>query len=359
MSSIRVMHVINEMAAGGAEALVVEMARRGADVGWVTAVASHGGRRVDDLTAAGVPHHQVAISRRTVRGLIAARRDTAGAVRAFGPDVVIAHNVSATLVARLARPAVPIVTVFHGVADREYRNAARILRWASDRLVVVSDAAARDLRRAGLRGIEVTTIRNAVTLSPNVSRDAARAALDLPPGARVGLCLARMDHPKRHDLLLDAWHRLPPGEHILMLAGDGSLRPRWERRARVHGDRVRFLGDRSDVATLLAAADVTTLISDSEGLPMAVLESLAAGRPVVATDVGGVREVLCDGGGILVPRGDVGSIARALGAMLGDEAARHEAAMSGLSVLRRRHDPDRMMARYHELILETLARSRS
>jgi glycosyltransferase involved in cell wall biosynthesis len=354
MSSVRVMHVISEMGTGGAEALVVEMARRGVDAGWHCAVASHGGRRVHELTETGVPHFEVAIARRTVRGFVAARMTTARALKSFNPDIVIAHNVSATLVTRLSRPRAPVLTIFHGVTPSDYRNAARILNFASDRVVVVSDAIGNRLQRAGLRGVDVTTIRNAVTSPVLKSRSEARAELNLRDDAPVALCLARMERPKRHDLLLDAWRHLA-GEEILLLAGDGSQRAQLEQHAYPIRDRVRFLGNRSDVPTLLAAADVTVLISDSEGLPLAILESLAAGRPVVASDVGGVREILETGGGRCVPPGDVASITAALQEMLHDETARTEAAKSGLSVIRTFHDPAQMMNRYQELVCEMLA----
>ncbi len=348
------MHVISEMGTGGAEAFVVEMARRGADAGWVSAVASHGGHRVDDLIAARVPHFEIAIVRRTIRGLIAARMTTARALKRFNPDIVVAHNVSATLVARLARPGVPILTIFHGVTSPDYRNAARVLNFAADRVVVVSDAIGMRLRQAGLRKVNVATIQNAVTPPVLGSRTEARAELGLPRDAPVALCPARLERPKRHDLLLDAWSRLR-GDAILLVAGDGSQRAALEERAAPMGDRVRFLGSRSDVPMLLAAADVTVLISDSEGLPLAILESLAAGRPVVASDVGGVREVLESGAGRCVPAGDVGSIAAALQEMLDDEPARAEAAAIGLSVVNTLHDPVRMMDRYRELVSGMLA----
>jgi glycosyltransferase involved in cell wall biosynthesis len=354
MSNVRVLHVISEMGTGGAESVVVEMARRGADAGWVSAVASNGGHRVDDLTEAKVPHFQVAMARRTVRGFVAARTTTARVLKSFKPDIVIAHNVSATLVTRLARPRTPILTIFHGVTTSDYRNAARILSYASDGVVVVSDAIGDRLQRVGLHGVDVTTIRNAVTPPDLGSRSEARAKLNLPDETPVALCLARMEHPKRHDLLLDAWRDLP-GEQILLLAGDGSQRARLEQQANPLQGRVRFLGNRSDVSTLLAAADVTVLISDSEGLPLAILESLAAGRPVVASDVGGVRELLESGAGRCVPPGDVDSITAALQELLHDETARKEAGMIGMSVVRRFHDPAQMMNRYQELIGEMLA----
>jgi glycosyltransferase involved in cell wall biosynthesis len=166
-----------------------------------------------------------------------------------------------------------------------------------------------------------------------------------------------MERPKRHDLLLDAWHQLA-GSEILLLAGDGSQRSMLEKKASALGDRVRFLGNRSDVSTLLAAADVTVLISDSEGLPVAILESLAAARPVVASDVGGVREILGGGGGRCVPPGDVDSIAAALREMLHDETARREAAAIGLSTINRFHDATQMMKLYQQVVCEMLAEER-
>jgi len=352
MTGIRVMHVISEMGTGGAESLVMEMVRRGPQVGWESAVASGGGSRVSQLTAAGVPHFFVPVPRRSVRRVFGARMAVRRAVKSFNPDLVIAHNVSATGVTCSARLAVPLLTVFHGVSAPDYRNSARVLLLASDRIVAVGGLIADRLRKAGIR-VEVTVIRNAVTQPQPTCRSAAREVLNLPVDAPVALCLARMEPQKRHDLLLDAWSQLS-GNEILLLAGDGSLRPNLEQRARNLGDRVRFLGTRSDVPTLLAAADVSVLTSDWEGLPMAILESLSAGRPVVATDVDGVREILAPGGGRLVPPGDARSVALALREMLYDEAARNEAASIGLSTIEQFYDPVRMMQCYDEVIRQMI-----
>jgi glycosyltransferase involved in cell wall biosynthesis len=354
MTDIRVMHLISEMDTGGAESVVVELARRGRDVGWLSAVASNGGCRVDDLTQAGVPHFLVASARRTVRGFIAARATTARVFRDFQPDIVIAHNVSATVVARLARPQAPLLTVFHGVTDAEYAITARLLEWTSDRVVVVSNTIGQRLINRGLRRVPVSTIPNAVAVLQPMSQSEARADLGLPDDVPVALCLARMERQKRHDLLLDAWSLLSD-EEVLLLAGDGSQRQRLERQAKSLGDRVRFLGNRTDVSTLLSATDVTVLISDWEGLPMAILESLAAGRPVVATVVGGVREILGQGGGRLVAPGSVEGIAAALTEMLYDEAARRQAACMGLANVRENHDVDQMMRRYGDVVGEMVA----
>lgn len=355
MTPLRILHAISEMGTGGAESLVVELVRRGAEVGWESAVASGGGRRADELIAAGVPHFASPVPRRSVRGVLRARSAAVRAVAAFRPDIVVAHNVSASLVTRIARPGVPVLTVFHGVAESDYRNAARVLRHTSDHVVAVAEVIANRLTDAGLRGVELTVIRNAVTTLPDPGRAAARQQLDIPAGVPVALCLARMVPQKRHDVLLDAWAQLA-GDEILLLAGDGPQRRDLEAKAQPLGDRVRFLGSRSDVSVLLAAADVTVLTSDWEGLPISVLESLAAGRPVIATDVDGVRETLAPGGGRLVAPGDAAAVAAGLREMLHDDASRIEAARIGLATIRKSYDPASMVSRYNEVITQALSR---
>jgi glycosyltransferase involved in cell wall biosynthesis len=355
---MRVLHVISEMGAGGAETLVAGMVARGEEYGWVSAVASGGGFRGDALAAAGTATFPVPLAHRSKAGVLRAAWAVRHALAEFRPDVVLAHNVGASLVARLALVPGrrPLLTVFHGVADHEYPAATRILRRTSDRVVAVSPAAAGRLAVSGLR--EPSVIRNAVFARPPVfGRGSVRASLDVGDGTPVALCLARLEPQKRHDVLLDAWAALE-GDAVLWLAGDGSLRAELEERAEPLAGRVRFLGTRADVPDLLAAADVTVLTSDWEGLPLAVLESMAAGRPVVATDVGGVREVLAGGGGLVVPPGDPATTAQALNTLLFDRSTRDSAAAAGRQAIERDHDPHTLMKAYDELLRTTLEGAR-
>ncbi|RDI19211.1 glycosyltransferase [Lentzea flaviverrucosa] len=341
---MRVLHVISEMGAGGAEALVAGMALAGGDVGWESAVASGGGFRADALRAGGVPVFAVPVARRSPLGVVRAAWAVRVAVRRFRPDVVVAHNVSASLVARLASPRRPVVTVFHGVAEADVPGAVKVLRRVSTVVVTVAAAAAARLRDAGLGSVVV--IPNAVFPSePTADRATVRARLGTPLDVPVALCPARLEPQKRHDVLLDAWAQIP-GDCELWLAGDGSLRAELEARA---PGRVRFLGTRTDVRDLLEAADVTVLTSDWEGMPIALLESLAAVRPVVASDVDGVREVLSGGGGVLVPRRSPGQTAKALRGLLFSPAARSVAASHDGSA-----DAHTLMKSYDELLRTVL-----
>jgi glycosyltransferase involved in cell wall biosynthesis len=129
------------------------------------------------------------------------------------------------------------------------------------------------------------------------------------------------------------------------------MRQELERRSRSEQERgrIQFLGSRSDVPTLLSAADITVLTSDWEGLPIAILESLAAGRPVVATDVGGVGELLRGGGGRLVPPGQPRKAASAIEQLLFDAHAREVERDAGLTMIRSAFDPNVMVAEYDRL----------
>ena len=143
----------------------------------------------------------------------------------------------------------------------------------------------------------------------------------------------------------------------LLLVGDGPLRPEVERLVAELGlgERVRLVGNRSDVPVLLAEAACVVLASDYEGCPLTVLEAMAAGVPVVATRVGGVPELIDDGRtGLLVEPGDESALAAAIGRALADRdglgvAAREEA--------RRRFSRERMAAEIAQLYEEVAAAS--
>jgi glycosyltransferase involved in cell wall biosynthesis len=129
----------------------------------------------------------------------------------------------------------------------------------------------------------------------------------------------RMTAQKGWDVLLEAAARLAAdrGDLAWLLVGDGPLRGALTRRAADLGVAARFIGARSDMADVLDCADVVVLASRSEGLPFTLLEAMALGKPIVATRVGGVPEVLEEGrSGRLVPRDDPAALASAIATVL-------------------------------------------
>ncbi|OLM09993.1 glycosyltransferase [Pseudonocardia sp. Ae505_Ps2] len=359
---MKVLQVVNEMGTGGAERVVADLARHGTGLGWDTMVLSSGGVRADELAAQGYRTETMPLVRRTPVGILRGALAVAAALRRHRPDVVLAHNVLVGLVCRLAahtrRRRPTLVTVFHGVAADDYPAAARLLSGAADVVVAVSAAVADRLRAAGLHDTRIAVLRNAVTPPVLPARADARRALGLPDDVGVALCAARLVPQKRHDVLLDAW-RAVRGGPVLLLAGDGPLSAGLEERVADLGDRVRFLGARDDIPTLLAAADVAVLTSDWEGLPMVVLEAMAAGLPVVATDVDGVREALgpradAPAAGLLVPPGDPAAVAAALNG-LADPRRRGALAAAGRARVAAEHDPAALAADYDALLHDARA----
>jgi glycosyltransferase involved in cell wall biosynthesis len=356
----RVLHVIAEMGVGGAEAVVVELTGRGRTVGWESAVASAGGARVAVVERAGTRHVSMPLVGRNPLAFLQAVRRLRQTISTWRPDVVIAHNVLATLVTsaalKLSPGNTPLISIFHGVKDQHYRTAARIFRSCSDYVVAVSGPVRARLVDAGLDGEIIRVIRNAVSAPVLEPRETARLQLGLDPAVPVALCLARLVPQKRHDVLLRAW-KLLPGQAVLLLAGDGEERESLQGLAKNLGldGSVRFLGNRADVGLLLSAADASVLASDWEGLPMALLESMAAGVPVVSTSVDGVREVVRPSEGILVPRRDSARLAQALAEILFNPEKRTRFGKAAQVGVEERFNPETMAGQYARLCDEAIA----
>ncbi|HLZ39522.1 MAG TPA: glycosyltransferase [Candidatus Sulfotelmatobacter sp.] len=203
------------------------------------------------------------------------------------------------------------------------RAQAMMFRWC-DAVVCNSDAASKRLIAQGLPERKIAVIRNG--LAPEGFAPAAPALPRRPGCVRVGM-IARMNSAsKNHSLLLRAAARIKAraSQVEFVLVGDGPLRPNLEREAASLGlgDCVHFLGDRHDIPAILASLDVTALPSESESLSNAVIESMAAGVPVVASLVGGNPELLSEERGTLVPAGDESSLAEAILRLVENEAMR-------------------------------------
>ena len=182
-----------------------------------------------------------------------------------------------------------------------------------------------------------------------------RYRLGLLPEVFAFLFVGRLDAVKDLGTLLAAFRALPvdvANHSRLYLAGDGPERAMLER-ARDDlqlGERVVFLGARSDVSDLLLAADAFVLSSKSEGLPMVLLEAMAAGVPCVATAVGGIPNLFGNDRGLLVPPRDPPALANAMAAIAGSSELRRRLVANATENLRDRYAPDAIVDRYLELL---------
>ncbi|MBI5835867.1 MAG: glycosyltransferase [Candidatus Eisenbacteria bacterium] len=277
------------------------------------------------------------------------------------PDVVVAQIQRAHRLCALAAPAgggVPLVLRV-GQLRRVPRKWFNRLAWSRLALVLANCEAIRaDLAHTGL--VPAGRLRVLYNGLPPVApheRAAARAAIGAGPGDEVVACVARLAVRKGHETLLAAWPavRAARPRARLLLAGGGS------RAAELRGlagrlglqDSVSFLGEVQDVASVWAAADLSVLPSELEGLPYAVLESMAAGVPCVATRVAGVPEMLeHEVSGLLVPPRDAGALARELVRGLADGPLRARLVSGAARTARERFGYSEMLDRFEAWMLE-------
>jgi glycosyltransferase involved in cell wall biosynthesis len=258
----------------------------------------------------------------------------AATLRRSGVDVVHGHEFTmalyGTAAARLiGKPAVITIHSAQYVSLALRRRLALSLAARSSRaMVAVSSDTARTLeQRLWLRSGAVTTIHNGIIERPGRS-DGVRDAIGARPDEILLLAVGNLYPVKGHPVLLDALQRLQdaaPARWRLVVAGRGRNKAALEERAAALGLRelVHFLGHRDDVPDLLAAADVFVMPSLREGLPLAILEAMFAGKAIVASGVGGIPEAITSGEhGILVEPGDPAALSEALRALLSDPAVR-------------------------------------
>jgi glycosyltransferase involved in cell wall biosynthesis len=216
-----------------------------------------------------------------------------------------------------------------GAKRAGYRLAYRLGARRVDGFIAVSDDVATAITHAYRppRG-RLFLIPNGVDVeryAEQGDRAGVRAGLGLPASARLIIVVAKLFAQKGHAVLLEALASTSVRtDDAVLVVGEGPERDRLEDIARRRGLRcVRFLGARPDIPQLLAASDLFVLPSLWEGLPMALLEGMAAGLPVIATDVAGSRQVVVNGeSGLLVPPGDPTALASAMTGLLADDAER-------------------------------------
>lgn len=354
---VRVVHCIDGLGVGGTELNMVrtlEHLDRARVEASVVALNAEGPLRAR-LDATGLPVSAFPIANlygpRTMRQLVR----LAAHLRATGADVVHCHdiytNAFGTAAARLA--GVPLVIAsrrwWNALPSRALAIANRAGYRAAHRVLANSEAVGRLVEREGVPAAKVFVLPNfledaAFEPMPAEHRASILAELGVPVGATVVGLVARLSREKRVDDLLRATARLASdgGAPHVVVVGDGGERPALEALARELriADRVHFAGHRANRPNLHALFDVSVLCSAREGFPNAVVEAMAAARPVVATAVGGVPDAVVDGEtGRLVPGGDVPALADALGTLVADAGLRDRMGAAAR---------ERARVRYHE-----------
>jgi glycosyltransferase involved in cell wall biosynthesis len=358
---LRILQLAPALVVGGAERTVAllarELRRAGHTVAVVSMYPSCGSWIEEDLRREGIPlsflgKHPGLDVRMVPR--------IARIIRSFRPEVVHTHMYALqyTFPSLAASWRCRAVHTLHSVAEREAHLPGRMLQQLAFRArvvpVAIGGAVAESVRRVyGLTAPAV--IPNGIPVvdyapAPG-TRDQVRADLAIPRGAPTFVSVGRLEEVKNTAAVLRAFAspRLDKLRAHLLLAGDGGLRAELERQAvalRI-AERVRFLGVRTDIARVLAAADAFVLASRWEGNPLSVMEAMAAGKPVLAAAVGCIPELVPEGCGRLVAPGDEAALEAALfGAaadpvrarVQGEAAARHARERFDVAVMTRAYE---------------------
>lgn len=326
---------------GGAQVHVRDLAAALNGQGHEAVVLTSGsGPYIDALRAAGVEVVSLKHLQAAIRPLQDARAllEIHSTLKRLQPDLLSTHSSKSGILGRAAARllGLPVVFTAHGWAFTPGipRRKALVYRWIerlaaplASRIITVSEF---DRQLALSHGFaapdKVVTVHNGMPdVSPDLRADPARSPVRI-------VMTARFEPQKDHRTLFLALARLRQRAWSLDLIGDGPLLPAAESMARDLGigERVRFWGQRMDVAERLADAQMAVLISNWEGFPRSILEAMRAGLPVVSSGVGGIAESVRDGEtGFVVAQGDVQELERRLLLLLDDPALRSRMGAGG------------------------------
>jgi glycosyltransferase involved in cell wall biosynthesis len=365
---VNILHVRHELNAGGATEYMLRLASGLIDRGHKVVVAAGDGPRAislprDCLYVRGVRlRPEIGSVVPNLPGMLLSVAVLARVVRSERIDIIHAHHRAASLAAKIVSrmAGIPLVSSVHEVRRRYVRLTTIGF---GDRVVVLSDYVRTELTALhGLKSDRLRVIPFGIDTHQPSAEEAneARRELGIDGRASVVGCIARLTRRKGHSYLLKAIPAIlakHPAAYFLFV-GEGPDRQHLEQMAgelRV-ADRVRFIGRRTDITRLIAACRLTVLPSIQEEFGIVLLESLAVGRPVIATRVGGIPEVVTDGyNGVLVNPRSAEELASAIDAMLDNTRFTEELGTNGRQTVAERFSTHQFLAEmeavYRELVV--------
>lgn len=355
----------------GAERVIVELAAYLRGQGWDSHVVALEGAGAAEVvkraTEEGVSAEAFASGGRL--DLLSMVRRLRSLLQRYPRAVVHSHGYKPDILLSLLRVPRRLIclSTCHGwySVSRKQRLIERLNKRAVrgfDRVIAVSEVIERDLIDHGVVAQKVSFVRNGIGALSACADARARVREEMRTAAedRVVVQIGRLGYPKRNELLLEAVGLLPaPLLPHVWLVGEGEDEPMLMELVRQRGwqNRVRFCGYRDDIPDVLAAADVMAVTSDTEGMPITILEAMAMRCAVVSTRVGAIPRVLQDGTDAwLVPPGNTAALATALAEALGRPEETKARAERAYQHYRRGYSRDSMGSQYLEIYESVWAR---
>lgn len=354
--SLRIVHTVSSLQVGGMEQFVLRIAAMQQQMGHqVTILALKGGPLAGRAREQELTVRVLASSHRAMRFL-----EGIVTLAALRPHIVHAHNPTSLQYATVGKltSRARVVMTDHGQGLGSVRDPSEREWSLTDAVVAVSRAVAECQNSPTVQHKTSVILNGVASVPARRSRDAVREELGLGLREIVGVIVARIDGRKGHDTLLRALaglkdHHSDAARVTLLVLGDGTQRAAMETLAQELGldeSWVRFLGFRKDVPDVLAASDIFLLPSLTEGLPLSVLEAMSHRLPVIATEVGGVPEVVVPGEtGLLIPANAPQALTAAIATLVGDEGIRLAMGAAGYERVLSQFSFEQMVQRYDAL----------
>lgn len=316
---MKILHVITSLQTGGAEKLMVDLLPRFQAMGHDVSLAVFDGRRTTFMEQLEAQRVRI-ISFMPKGGNVYHPRNLLKLIRLLRrekPDIVHTHNTAPQLFGAISSlfSSAKFVTTEHSTYNRRraWKGYMVVDRWMYNRynkVICITQKAEENLRiYLGKMKTDICTINNGIVVEKYATALPSDELDIIAPNSKKIIMVAAFRWEKDQDTLIRSLNYLPSDFH-LFLVGDGSRRAELENLSRIEDmNRVNFLGSRTDVPELLHAADYVVMSSHFEGLSLSSVEGMSVGKPFLASDVDGLREVV-NGAGILFPHQDAETLAK-------------------------------------------------